>query len=70
MTETQNKQSWKERVDEVIEAKNLKNAKRQATKKHIFQGTVLNLYSDKNQENLLARKIDGKWRTFQQKEAI
>jgi len=61
MTETQNANSFKDRIDEVIEAKNLKNAKMIATKKHIFQGTVINLFTDGNQKNLVARKINGSW---------
>jgi len=61
MTETQNVNSWKSFIDEVINAKNLLNAKKCASRKQFFQGTVLNLFSDENQENLIAQKVNGCW---------
>ena len=61
MTETQNTNSFKDGIDEVIEATSLTNAKRIASRKQFFQGTVINLFTDDNQENLVARKSNSSW---------
>ena len=58
ITETQNAQS--QRTGEIIEAKDLTQAKRKASAEQCFQGTTLKIYTE-NQTTLLAVKQNGKW---------
>lgn len=61
MTETTGVNCYKEDNDEIIQAESLTQAKRIASKKQFFAGTVLNLFSDSNQSDLISSKVDGKW---------
>lgn len=61
MTETSVANSYKEKIDAVINSKDLANAKRIASRKQFFKGTVLNLYLDRGQKHLVSRKINGVW---------
>ena len=58
ITETQNIQS--QRAGEIIEAKDLAQAKRKASAAQCFQGTTMKIYAE-NQTTLLAVKQNGKW---------
>ena len=59
ITETQNVQS--QRAGEIIEAKDLAQAKRKASAAQFFKGTTMKVYSE-NQTTLLAVKQNGKWK--------
>ena len=58
ITETQNAQS--QRTGEIIEAKDLAQAKRKASAAQCFHGTTMKIYAE-NQATLLAVKQNGKW---------
>ena len=58
IAETQNIQS--QRAGEIIEAKDLTQAKRKASAAQCFQGTTMKIYAE-NQTTLLAVKQNGKW---------
>lgn len=57
ITEKQNANSTRE--GEIIQAKDLKSAKRKASSMQCFRGTVLTIESENG--SLLATKKDGKW---------
>ena len=59
ITETQNYQS--QRAGEIIEAKDLTQAKRMASYLQFFQGTTMKIYAE-NKTTLLAVKQKGKWK--------
>lgn len=61
MTETPIANVYKQRIDVVINSKTLKSAKSVATRKQFFKDTVINLYLDNRQKNLVSRKINGVW---------
>ena len=58
ITETQNFKS--QRDGEIIEAKDLTQAKRMASYLQFFKGTVMKIYTE-NKTTLLAVKEKGKW---------
>ena len=60
ITETQNYQS--QRAGEIIEAKDLTQAKRMASYLQFFQGTTMKIYAE-NKTTLLAVKQKGKWKS-------
>ena len=60
ITETQNSQS--QRAGEIIEAKDLTQAKRMASYLQCFQGTTMKIYAE-NKTTLLAVKQKGKWQS-------
>lgn len=47
---------------EVIFANTLISARNQASRKSVFQGTILKLYNDKDRNNLISVKTKGIWK--------